>query len=172
MGSLHRMMAVALLALGPAPALASPIDFECDVPPNRFSSVDEPFASAPVTIGGKVSLVLARKGNYRALAGARLSSGDEANSIGFQVIGDGKPDGGFAIFMNAKRGGAAKRTQIGTLAGPVPDLAFSISIAPDGKAELRVGDHSASAVLDPFPAGRGRIFCSSGQFTFQGVELR
>jgi hypothetical protein len=167
-----RGIAIAALMIAVAPASAAPIDFECDVPPNRFSSVDQPFNAAPVTLAGKVSLVLARKGNYRALAGARLSSADAANSIGFQIIGDGKPDGGFSIVMNSKRAGAAKRSEIGALPNAVPDLAFAISLAPDGKAEVRVGDHVGRAALDPIAAGKGRVFCSSGQFGFAGVELR
>lgn len=164
--------AIVALMMAAAPASSAPIDFECDVPPNRFSSVDQAFGEAPVALTGKVSLVLARKGNYRAVAGARLSSADGANSIGFQIIGDGTPDGGFSIVMNSKRAGASKRSEIGTLRGAVPDLAFSISLARDGKAEVRVGDRVGTAALDPVASGKGRVFCSSGQFGFAGVELR
>ena len=65
---LHAACAAAPVLLFNAPAHATPLVFDCDVPPNLFSSVSQVLEAAPA-VSGEIELKEMRAGTYLPVAG-------------------------------------------------------------------------------------------------------
>ena len=155
------------------PALAAPIDFECDVPPNRASSVDQSLPGPAVSMTGTLSIILARAGRFPASAGARLSSADGSTTLTLQLVGSGEAkDGTFAVTLTAKTPTATTRTPLGTLPAGAANIPFTLTVDATGAATATLAGWIHKAMLHPLTAPRARLFCSTGQFAFKGVEAR
>jgi hypothetical protein len=172
---------IGAMLLLPAPAHAAPIDFECDVPPNRASLVDQGIAGPAGSLTGKMSFMLARGGRYAPSATVKIASGDDSQSIALQIVGTepatynraAASDPRYTVYLVSKSGaGEASRLAIGKLDPASTDLAFAVSVAADGAATASIGSLAGKAKLAPLTAPKTRLLCSSGQFSFKGVEAR
>ena len=150
-----------------APAYAAATAFDCDVPPDHFSSVSQDVAS-PLAIKGSIQVVQMRSGKNLPLAGATLASSDGNNSVGFQLVAASTSAKQFDIVLNIKRGGNLKRSTVAQIAtdGSVP---FKLSLNDTGKATLAIGGGNFSANFIPLSSGKQMVFCSTGQFKFAGL---
>lgn len=158
-----------LLPLASASAFAAPLSFDCDVPPDHFSSVSEELTGAPA-ISGTVKVVQMRSGNNLPVAGARLVSADGINSVGLQLVAASIHAKQFDIVLNTKRGDNIQRSTVGQVATDVA-VPFSLSLSADGKVTLLVGTSSFNADFMPIPHGKAMAFCSTAQFKFTGLAF-
>ncbi len=78
-------MVIAFLLTCPAFAHGTPLSFDCDVPPDRYSSVTQD-VNGPMMISGTVEPVEMRSGDNLPVAGARLDSVDGQSRTGFQLV--------------------------------------------------------------------------------------
>jgi len=189
--------AVAMIPLLLArPAWAGPVDFECDVPPNRASSVDQAVPGPAVTISGRISFVLARGGRYSPMASVAVIGGWGSGGATLRMIGQprsganassaasgaraagavagGPPSAGdpFAVDILVRTAAGQRNVTLGTLPAATTDAPFSIVVGADGAASVSVGGLAARIMLAPLMAPRVRLLCSSGQFAFHAVEAR
>jgi hypothetical protein len=152
-----------------ASVLAAPLSFDCDVPPDRFSSVSENLTGSPA-ISGTVEVVQMRSGNNLPVAGARLVSADGINSVGLQLVAASAHAKQFDIVLNTKRGDNFQRNTVGQVdAGAA--IPFSLSLSGTGKVALLIGTSSFITDFIPIPIGKAMAFCSTAQFKFTGLEF-
>ncbi len=150
-----------------APAYATATAFDCDVPPDHFSSVSQDVAG-PLAIKGSVQVVQMRSGNNLPVAGARLVSSDGNNSVGFQLVAASASAKQFDVVLNVKRGSNLKRSTVAQMATDA-SVPFKLSLDDTGKATLAIGGNNFSANFMPLSSGKQMVFCSTGQFQFTGL---
>ena len=144
--------------------LAGPLSFDCDVPPDHFSSVSQDLTGA-AAIGGTIERVQLRSGNNLPVVGARLVSIDGTRSAGVQFIAQDVGAKQFDIVLNVKNGASVQRSTVGRIdVGKA--IRFSLAIGESGKVKLTVGGENFIADLAPMPASKAMVFCSTGQFKF------
>jgi hypothetical protein len=156
-----------LLLAYPTFANAAPLSFDCDVPPDHYSSVSQE-ASGQMTIGGTVELVQMRSGNNLPVAGARLVSADGKSSTGFQLVADSVHAKQFNIILNTKRGDDLQSNTVGQvgIGGSIP---FSLTVSDLGKVTLLISGTAFNADFIPILSGNEMAFCSTGQFKFSNL---
>lgn len=156
-----------LIATLAGQASAAPIAFDCDVPADRFSSV----TGNPVVrgqISGSVDIVELRKGNYLPVAGVRLTSLDETQSVGFQLASKGR--NAFDVVLNVNDGTGLKRASVGELSVNGA-IAFSLKAADSGDITLEVAGQSYRHTATAMALSTATVFCSTGQFKFSGLQI-
>ncbi|WP_156678677.1 hypothetical protein [Sphingomonas profundi] len=153
----------------PAFANAAPLSFDCDVPPDHYSSVSEDVTGL-MTISGTVKLVQMRSGNNVPVAGARLVSADGKNSTGFQLIAGSAHGKQFSIVLNTKRGDDLRSSTVGQI-GAGGAVTFSLSLSESGQVTLLIDGASFNADFIPMPSGKEMAFCSTGQFKFSDLTF-
>ena len=151
----------------PAPVYAAATAFDCDVPPDHFSSVSQDVAG-PMAIRGTVQLVQMRSGNNLPVAGARLVSADGNNSVGFQLVATSARAKQFDVFLSIKQGDDLKRSTIAHIPTDA-SIPFSLSLDETGKATLMINGSNFSAISIPMSDGKEMAFCSTAQFKFSGL---
>lgn len=160
----------AAMQLTPPPALAAtPIDFDCDVPADHFSSVSQD-ASGPVVIKGTVLAVQMRSGNYRPLAGVRVTSADDMNIVGFRLIDSSSRAKHLDVKLNMMQGRDLKEVTEGQVSAEVA-LPFTFSFSESGQVTLSIGGSIFQASFMPFANAKVMVFCSTGQFKFTDILL-
>lgn len=152
-----------------APTLAAPLSFDCDVPPDHFSSVSEDLTALPA-ISGTVKLVQMRSGNNLPVAGVRFVGADEKNSVGFQLVATSLRAKQFDIILNLKRDGNLQRNSVGQIDADVA-IPFNFSVSDAGTVTLLIGTKSFSAEFMPLRAGKVMAFCSTAQFKFTKLKF-
>lgn len=150
-----------------APAYAAATAFDCDVPPDHFSSVSQDVAGL-MAIRGTVQVVQMRSGNNLPVAGARLVSADGNNSIGFQLIAASARAKKFDIVLNIKRSDDFKRSTVGQISADA-SIPFSLSVDKTGRAMLSISGNEFSVNFIPMSDGKEMAFCSTAQFKFSGL---
>jgi hypothetical protein len=157
----------ALLLACPTIANAAPLSFDCDVPPDHYSSVSED-VSGQMIIGGTVELVQMRSGNNLPVAGARLVSTDGKSGAGFQLVANSANAKHFNIVLNTKRGDDLKSNTVGQI-GTREAISFNLSVSDLGKVTLLIGGTTFNADFIPMPSGKEMAFCSTAQFKFSNL---
>lgn len=150
-----------------APAYAAAIEFDCDVPRDRFSSVSQDIVG-PLAIKGSVQAVQMRSGKNLPVAGARLVSADGNNSVGFQLVAASVKAKKFDIVMNIKQGDDLRRGTVAQIATDA-SVSFNLSVDDTGKATLAIGESTLEASFIPLSGGKAMAFCSTAQFKFAGL---
>lgn len=157
----------ALLLAYPTFANAAPLSFDCDVPPNHYSSVSQD-VSGQMTIGGTVDPVQMRSGNNLPVAGARLVSADGKISTGFQLVADSTHSKQFNIVLNTKRGDDLRSNTVGQV-GIGGEIPFSLTVSDLGKVTLFISGTTFNDDFIPLSSGNEMVFCSTGQFKFSNL---
>ena len=152
-----------------APALAAPLAFDCDVPPNHYSSVSQDVAG-PIVIGGTVQVVEMRSGNNLPVAGARLVSADGNDSVGFQIIAASARAKQFEVVLSTKLGSDVKQSTVAQIPADA-SIRFSLSLNKAGHAVLAINESKFGTSFMPLPTGKAMTFCSTGQFKFSELIL-
>lgn len=152
-----------------ATAFASPFGFDCDVPPDHYSSVSQDLTGSP-TLGGTIEAVQLRSGKSPPVVGARLASADGANGIALQLVAETAGAKQFAIVLNVKRGKTVQRSTLGQVATSAA-IRFSLSIAANGKATLLINGNKFDADFIPIRASKAMVFCSTGQFKISDLRF-
>lgn len=163
-------------------AAAAPVDFECDVPPNRASYVDQAVPGPGAAVSGVVSFVLARGGRFSPSGSVKVADGADGVHVALQMIGVAKsalkedaPPGSdyYSIYMLTRGPAGQSRKLLGKLAPTSANLPFSVGVTAEGLASVKLGALGATAKLAPLGAmPRARVLCSGGQFSFKGIEAR
>ena len=159
----------AFLLACPAVATAAPLKFDCDVPPNHFSSVSED-VNGPMTVSGTIQPVQMRSGDNLPVAGVRFISADEKNGAGFQLVASSARAKQLSIVLNTRINGELKQASVGQI-GAGETIPFRFTLSEPGKAVLVVGGATFSADFLPMSTGKGVAFCSTGQFKFSDLEF-
>jgi hypothetical protein len=151
----------------PTVASAAPLGFDCDVPPDHYSSVSQD-ASGQMTISGTVEPVQMRSGSNLPVAGVRFTSPDGKSSTGFQLVADSPRARQFSIVLNTRRGDDLRSNTVGQvgIGGAIP---FSFTLSDSGKATLLVSGTIFNTDFVPMPSGTEMAFCSTGQFKFSNL---
>ncbi len=152
-----------------APALAAPIAFDCDVPPNHYSSVSQDVAGS-IMIGGTVQAVEMRSGNNLPVAGARLLSADGNDSVGFQLVAASARAKQFDVILSTKLGNDVRQSTVAQIPAD-PSIRFSLSLNKAGSAVLAINRTEFSASFMALPTGKAMAFCSTGQFKFSDLSF-
>jgi hypothetical protein len=141
--------------------------FDCDVPPDHFSSVSQDIVG-PMMITGSVQLVSMRSGRNLPVAGARIVSADGKDSVGFQLVAASAQAKQFDVVLNTKRSSDLKRQVVAQVATEA-NVPFSLSLDDKGRVKLNVGGNDHTADFIAFSRGKGMAFCSTAQFKFAGL---
>jgi len=148
---------------------SAPIDFDCDVPADHFSSVSQDL-SGLLTISGSVRVIVMRSGYNLPVAGARIVSPDGKSSVGFQLVAASSHAKQFDVVLNTERGGDFKRRTVAQ--GPAQTaIPFRLSLADSGKATLVIGSMAFDADFHPLTSANGMAFCSTAEFKFTGLAF-
>jgi len=160
-------LAISLVAYA-APAAA--LEFDCDVPANRFSSVVDDGDSLP-SIQAKVEKLVFRADDYLPLAALRISNGDDSRSVSLQLVAPNNRARQFDVFLSLSTGGAPNRTLLGRIDidGPIE---LKLFLAEDGSINVQVGSFTATRDFGPLEASTAAALCSSGQFKFSDLSFR
>ena len=163
------LSALASALIVSAPVYAAATSFDCDVPPDHFSSVSQDVIG-PLMISGSVQLAQMRSGNNLPVAGARLVSSDGNDAVGFQLVAASPHAKQFDVVFNTKRGDDLQRNTVGQVAAEAnAPVSFSLTLDKAGRAVLAVGGVNFSASFMPLTSGREMAFCSTAQFKFTGL---
>lgn len=162
-------MLSAIMFMHSVSALAAPLSFDCDVPPDHYSSVSEDIVGSP-TISGTVAVVQMRSGKYLPVAGVRLVSSDGINRVGLQLVAQSMNAKQFDVVLNTERGDNVQRTKLGQVDSSV-SIPFQLSLSADGKVTLTIGTSSFNADFVPISVGKAMAFCSTAQFKFTGLAF-
>lgn len=150
-----------------APSYAAAIAFDCDAPPDRFSSVSQDIAG-PLAIKGSVQVMQMRSGKSLPVAGVRLASSDDSNSVGFQLAATSAKAKQFDVVVNIRQDNDLKRGIVAQI-GTDEIVPFNLSIDDIGKVTLEIGGRNFNASFIPLPGGKAMAFCSTAQFKFAGL---
>jgi len=153
----------------PEAAQASTLDFDCDVPPNHFSSVSSEIIGSP-TISGSVQAAELRSGKNLPVAGVRLTSADGTSRLGFQLVAASRRAKKFDIALNLIRNGKLQRQIVGQVESRSV-ISFSFSLSPTGIVVLSIGENRYGADFQPILESRAMAFCSTGQFEFTNLAF-
>ncbi len=145
-------------------ANAATIDFDCDVPPNHFSSVSQE-TTGPLGISGLIELKEMRSGENLPLAGARLVSADGTLSTGFRLMAASPRAKQLDIKLNTKRGEVINEVVLGQVDAKA-SVPFNFSLSEAGKVVLTIGGSTFGADFIPIVNGKEMAFCSTAQFKF------
>jgi len=161
-------VAVATLQVS-APAFATSLSFDCDVPPDHFSSISDQVTEG-AAIRATVQMVEMRPGKNLPVAGARLIGNDGAVAAGIQLVAASARAKQFDIVFNARQGEAVQRTSLGQVdvAGPIP---FELTVSDAGTVTVLVGDSRFDVAAPPVAYEKGMVFCSTGQFKFSDIRF-
>lgn len=143
------------------------MDFDCDVPPDRHSSVTGNL-TAPLAIAGTVEAKQLRAGNNLPVAGARLVSSDGKESAGFQLVAASAQAQKFDVVLNLNRNGKLQRTTLGQIPVRAP-IPFRLTLSEAGTITLSISANTFDYDFIPLPAGKVMAFCSTGQFKFTNL---
>jgi hypothetical protein len=158
------------MLLAPARGLAAtPIDFDCDTPADHFSSVSQA-ANGSATVKGTILPVVLRAGNNLPLAGVRIGSPDEANSVGFRIIAPSSRAKKLDVKLITKQGEDIKEALVGQI-DPKAAVEFSVSLSGSGEAMLVIAGGSFKVNFVPILVSKAMAFCSTGQFKFVNLLL-
>jgi hypothetical protein len=154
--------------LAPAPLLAAaPLDFDCDVPADHFSSVSQD-GHDPITIKGTITAIQMRSGNNLPVAGIRIASLDGLNSTGFRLIASSTRAKTMVVKLNTIQGKNFKEsTQKDVDAKAAVPFVFSLS--ESGEVTLTINAVSFKTSFIPIANSKVMAFCSTGQFKFTGL---
>jgi hypothetical protein len=156
------------MPLAPAPLLAAaPLDFDCDVPADHFSSVTQ-VGHDPLTIKGTINAVQLRSGNNLPVAGIRIVSSDGLYSTGFRIIASSPRAKTMVIKLNTKQGNKFEESTNGEVDAKAA-IPFVFSLSETGEVTLNIGAANFNASFIPIANSKVMAFCSTGQFTFTGL---
>lgn len=152
-----------------SPARATPLSFDCDAAPDRFSSISQALdGSAAVT--GTLTTKEMRTGGYLPVAGVRFFSADDKNGTGFQIVGDVDRPGLFDVILNIWRDGVLTSDPVGQVALTAPSP-FEFGLSATGLASLRIGGTHFETKFMPMREGKVMVFCSTAQFKFTDLDF-
>ena len=156
-------LGAALLAVGsPVAAHAAGVSFDCDVPPDRYSSIAAELV-APLEVSGTVSPVELRSGRFLPMASLHVTRPDHPG-VGFQIVAASSRAKTLDLYFNNDLT-PDRRTPLGTVDADQP-IAFRFTLGEDGKGTLRLGDETFTFAAGPLVGGTLRVSCSTGQFKF------
>lgn len=161
--------ALAVVGFLSCPASAATLDFDCDVPANRFSSISAHIDGAPTIVGTVLAAEL-RSGDNLPVAGSRIVSADGAASLGFQLVAPSQRSSKFDIILNLNHNNDPQRKVVGQI-DVTTAIPFRLSLATTGKVSLTIGDKRFDADFTPMSDSRAMIFCSTGQFKFTNLSF-
>lgn len=164
----HSFIAFTLLVIESSLVLAEPMNFDCDVPPDRYSSVSHE-ANAGSSISGNVQMVEMRSGTYLPVAGARWINAEGTSSVGFQLVAASNRASEFEIVLNVQEQGDTKRYLLAHVA--VREVVPFKLYSENGKIVVSVGSNSVATEIAAFPAGKAMAFCSTAQFKFSDLRF-
>lgn len=163
-----RGIVLALVACA-SPTLASPLKFDCDVPPDKFSSISQEIEGVS-SITGTIQVIELRSGKNLPVAGARLVSADGTSSVGLQLVADSVRAKTLDVVFNRKRGESIEREVVGQIDLGSP-IRFGLAVSPVGQATLTVNGSAYDAGFVALPVGTAMAFCSTGQFKFSDLRI-
>lgn len=164
----HCLVIFASSVLQSSLLFAEPLNFDCDVPSDRYSSVSQE-TNASTIIAGSVQMVEMRSGTYLPLAGARWINTEGTTSVGFQIVAASHRSSQFEVVLNVQDKNETKRYLLTHVAvkEAIPFKLYS----DNGKIVVAVGSSRVATEIAPFPAGKAMAFCSTAQFKFTDLRF-
>jgi hypothetical protein len=154
------------LSMKPSLAFAAPLNFDCDVPSDHYSSVSQE-ADASTIISGTVRLVEMRAGKYLPLAGAKLENAEGNKSVGLQIVAASDRALQFDVILNLNDDGEQKRYLI-TRVEVKEAITFKLYME-GSKIIVAIGSDSVASEIAAFPVRKAMIYCSTAQFKFSDL---
>ena len=103
-------------------------------------------------------------------AGIVLSSADNANSLGFQISLPAAGAQAFQLSLVGRADGKPIRQPIAQV--PISDVIdFEMQVDAAGQGRVRFGTQVAPLRLSNLGLGKATVFCGSGQFRFENLEI-
>ena len=98
----------AIFTLAAVPAYSAPLEFDCDVPADRFSSVSQDVANGG-SVSGTIRVDQLRKGKNLPVVGAGIFSPEKRAISGFQLVASDTRARSFDIMFNVAQESGVKR---------------------------------------------------------------
>lgn len=150
-------------------ATAAPLTFDCDAAANRSSSITSP-AGPSVRMKSILRAVSLQSGRIMPNAGIVLSSADNANSLGFQISLPAAGAQAFQLLLVGRADGKPIRQAIAEV--PIANVIdFEMQVDAAGQGQVRFGTQVAPLRLSNLGLGKATVFCGSGQFRFENLEI-
>ncbi len=165
------VMLFVCLALPRTSLAGETYNFDCDVPPAKFSDWSRAIVAKTARISGKIELVEPRHDErWWPVANVFLQSAEPLRGGGLQVILN--PDSPDEVQL-AIQGKDPKWRPIvfATSKWRGVQLAFAITLNAAGALTVSALDHSETLQLDGFEYEQFTLSCSTGEFKFVDVSI-
>lgn len=166
-GKAFLIFGTAISILAAVPAHAAQLEFDCDVPADRFSSVSQDVANGG-SVSGTIRVDKMREGNNSPVAGAGIFGPEKRAIAAFHLIASDARAKNFDIIFFVTHGGDLKEGKVGEV-GASTAIEFNISLSAVGKAILTVNGAQFQADATAISGGRAMAFCSTAQFEFTNL---
>jgi hypothetical protein len=156
----------------PPRAVAPTVNYlDCDVPPGRFSHLDQTVASTDTGISGTLQLIEGRKDpKWLPSASVYFIGSDKGQSVGLKMLlFNDDPDNVNVLVLDS-----GSKNEHGILAS-IPwmgkAIAFSVSTTGSGEYTVTVDGKSEAVHVPGFLPRKVELVCSTGQFKFADVVI-
>jgi hypothetical protein len=164
------LFGAALLLAANGAIAAPPLEYDCDVPPDKYSQVSQASSGPEHMIAGTITVSEMRQGRFVPVAGARLDTPDKKQGTGFQLIADNPSTKVFNIVLNMKNGADTEKVTVGQIDAK-DAIPFRFTLSGAGKVTLSIGSQSFDKAFVPLQSAKAMAFCSTGQFKFTQLTL-
>lgn len=154
---------------------ARPIDFDCDVPSDKFSSVMMTVPGPTYVASGTITAIEKRSGHYLPLVGLLIRRSDRPSTYsGFQLSAPSAVGENYRLTFRRQGTENDAIEAVGDipLKGPVP---FRFSLSSGGMLTLTLAGKSYTWSAGPnfaeLDQAKMQAMCSTGQFKFFRLEL-
>lgn len=163
------ILALAGLGFASSAAQAAPMTFGCDVPPDRFSAIEQPISTQSFSFKTVLEPVEFRKGKYAPLAQVYITSADGKKHFGIKLIASGPKDKFAILNIDVVRNGEdADGMPLGVvnLSEKLP-IEFTVT---NGAVTFKVGDQTGTPQVNFGNSAELNIICSTGEFVFHDMD--
>jgi hypothetical protein len=167
------MMILALLA-GSAPFVRAhsaeqTFQFDCDVPPAKFSEWNATLSPGLTRISGRVELIESRSHErWNPTASVLLVRGDEYVGLQLHVVRAAPEVVQVSVYRPKEKGG---RTLLMTVPWRAHPVAFTLTHEASGEFLLNVEGKEAALGVTDFRPDKLSLGCSTGEFKFIDIAV-
>lgn len=165
------LIAAALAATGcwSAAAQAAPMQYDCDAPSGRLSSLSQAIGGS-VRLAGTIAPVSFQPGKALPVGAMFVSSGDGRNAVGFQLVLPAVDAKALNLVLIARNNGKLERRALRTVpfGGSVP---FSLALAANGQGQFKLADATINLAFGNLQSGNAMVSCTSGNFRFDNLDI-
>lgn len=169
MKSVQLLIATASAFLLSGAAHAGPINYDCDTPADKFSSLDISTDTTRFIVKGKIAAAVFRAGKYLPVANVHVGAPRGSDGVLLRLMAPSGTAKQAEIIVQTMQGSKPIKRVLGQiLLGE--SLDFSIEVLPNAAVNLTVNGQQMSLKTEFASSSNLTISCSTGEFKFDNLE--